>query len=50
MESPTRYAESADGTSIAYQAHGEGPIDLVFVPGFVSLWDLRPHDQGARLP
>ncbi len=40
MESPTRYAESADGTSIAYQVHGEGPIDLVFVPGFVSHVEL----------
>jgi pimeloyl-ACP methyl ester carboxylesterase len=40
MESPTRYAESADGTSIAYQVHGEGPIDLVFVSGFVSHVEL----------
>ncbi len=40
MENPTRYAESADGTSVAYQVHGEGPIDLVFVPGFVSHAEL----------
>jgi pimeloyl-ACP methyl ester carboxylesterase/class 3 adenylate cyclase len=40
MEGPTRYAESADGTSIAYQVHGEGPIDLVFVSGFVSHVEL----------
>lgn len=43
MEPTTRYATSPDGTSIAYQVHGEGPIDLVFVPGFVShvelLWE-----------
>jgi pimeloyl-ACP methyl ester carboxylesterase len=35
METATRYANS-DGVSIAYQVHGEGPLDLVFVPGFVS--------------
>lgn len=35
MEAATRYADS-DGVSIAYQVHGEGPLDLVFVPGFVS--------------
>jgi pimeloyl-ACP methyl ester carboxylesterase/class 3 adenylate cyclase len=31
----TRYARSGD-VHIAYQVLGEGPIDLVFVPGFVS--------------
>lgn len=31
----TRYAKSGD-VHIAYQVVGEGPIDLVFVPGFVS--------------
>jgi pimeloyl-ACP methyl ester carboxylesterase/class 3 adenylate cyclase len=31
----TKYAKSGD-VSIAYQAFGEGPPDLVFVPGFVS--------------
>lgn len=38
----THYADS-DGVSIAYQVHGEGDLDLVFVPGFVShvelLWE-----------
>jgi class 3 adenylate cyclase len=42
MQAETRYADS-DGVSIAYQVHGEGPLDLVFVPGFVShvelFWD-----------
>lgn len=42
MEPTTQYADSA-GVSIAYQVHGEGPLDLVFVPGFVShvelIWD-----------
>jgi pimeloyl-ACP methyl ester carboxylesterase len=31
----TRYAKSGD-VNIAYQVLGEGPIDLVFVPGWVS--------------
>lgn len=41
MEPTTRYAHS--DVSIAYQVYGEGPVDLVFVPGFVShveyLWE-----------
>ena len=31
----TRYARSGD-VSIAYQVFGEGPVDLVWVPGYVS--------------
>jgi pimeloyl-ACP methyl ester carboxylesterase len=42
MEAETHYADS-DGLSIAYQVHGNGPLDLVLVPGFVSqvetLWE-----------
>jgi len=40
MEPITRYAQSSDGASIAFQVHGEGPRDLVFVPGFVSHVEL----------
>ncbi len=42
MEPSTRYAQSPDGASIAYQVHGggEGALDLVFVPGFVSHVEL----------
>ena len=37
MELPTtRYAETSDGVSIAYQVVGDGPVDFVFIPGFVS--------------
>src|SRR3954452_18710899 len=36
MDSETHYAQSADGSNIAYQVHGEGPSNLVFVSGFVS--------------
>lgn len=37
---PTRYAER-DGVSIAYQVVGDGPLDLVFAPGFISHLDLQ---------
>jgi class 3 adenylate cyclase len=43
----TRYAKTEDGVHIAYQVVGEGPSDLVFVPGFVSnieyLWEGLPE-------
>ncbi|TMC49626.1 MAG: hypothetical protein E6J20_17780 [Chloroflexi bacterium] len=40
MEPETRYARSGE-VSIAYQVVGEGPFDLVYVPGFVSNVELR---------
>jgi class 3 adenylate cyclase len=40
MPSPqTRYAKCGD-VNVAYQAVGDGPIDLLFAPGFVSHVDL----------
>ena len=44
----TRYARSGDVT-IAYQVVGEGPVDLVYVPGFLSHveWDWE-HPAFAR--
>jgi class 3 adenylate cyclase len=39
MPPETRYARSGE-LRIAYQTVGEGPFDLVFVPGFVSNLDL----------
>jgi class 3 adenylate cyclase len=39
-----RYARSGD-LSIAYRVHGDGPTDLVFVPGFVTHLDV-----GMELP
>jgi class 3 adenylate cyclase len=36
----TRYAKSGD-TYIAYQIMGEGPLDLVFVPGFISHLEMH---------
>jgi pimeloyl-ACP methyl ester carboxylesterase len=44
----TRYAKSGD-VNIAYQVVGEGPIDLVFVPGWVSHVECQWEDpQMAR--
>ena len=35
MSPETRYAQSGD-VSVAYQIVGDGPIDLIFAPGFIS--------------
>jgi pimeloyl-ACP methyl ester carboxylesterase len=40
MPPETRYAQSGE-VNIAYQVVGDGPLDLVFVPGFVSHLDLQ---------
>src|SRR5437868_6148316 len=52
MPSPTpetRYAKSGD-VNIAYQVVGAGPLDLVYVPGWVShlelAWDLPDLVRG----
>jgi pimeloyl-ACP methyl ester carboxylesterase/DNA-binding NarL/FixJ family response regulator len=46
MRSPeTRYAKSGD-VRIAYQVIGNGSIDLVFVPGFLSNLDVHWEDPG----
>ncbi len=43
MQPKTRYANSGDG-KIAYQVLGEGPLDIILLPGFVSnvefYWEL----------
>jgi pimeloyl-ACP methyl ester carboxylesterase len=36
----TRYATSADGVHVAYQVFGDGDVDVVFIPGFVSHLEL----------
>ncbi len=47
MQQPrTRYAKS-DGVSVAYQVVGDGPFDLVFVPGFISHLDLQWGDPAV---
>jgi pimeloyl-ACP methyl ester carboxylesterase len=42
-----RYARN-DGTSIAYRVGGEGPFDLLFIPGFVSHVELAFELPAAR--
>ena len=53
MQRPeTRYATTVDGVHIAYQVVGEGPFDLVYVPGWISNvdigWDLPLHGPFLR--
>ena len=47
----TRYAKSGD-IHVAYQVFGEGAIDLVFVPGFISnvevYWEDPSHARWLR--
>ncbi|MGH3081022.1 MAG: alpha/beta fold hydrolase [Gaiellaceae bacterium] len=49
--SETRYAKSGD-INIAYQVVGDGPFDLVYVPGWVSnialMWDEPNHARLLR--
>jgi class 3 adenylate cyclase/alpha-beta hydrolase superfamily lysophospholipase len=40
MMRETRYAKTTDGVHIAYQAVGEGPVDVVFVLGWTSHIEL----------
>ena len=51
MASPeTRYAKTADGVHIAYQVVGDGPVDMVFVMGWVTNIEVMWDDPGfARL-
>lgn len=46
MEAETHYADSS-GVSIAYQVHGDGPLDLVLVPGFVSQVEVLAEEPGV---
>jgi pimeloyl-ACP methyl ester carboxylesterase len=41
----TRYTLSGE-VRIAYQVIGQGPIDLVFVPGFISNLELHWEEPG----
>jgi pimeloyl-ACP methyl ester carboxylesterase len=47
----TKYAKSGE-LNIAYQVIGDGPFDLVYVPGFVSnvelMWDEPRHARALR--
>jgi class 3 adenylate cyclase len=51
LEPETRYARAGD-VRVAYQVVGEGPRDLVLVPGFVSnlelAWEHPPYERFVR--
>src|SRR5256885_7968721 len=48
MDSPVRYARSGD-VSIAYRIFGQGPRDIVLIPGTLShvelLWEVPSHEH-----
>jgi pimeloyl-ACP methyl ester carboxylesterase len=46
VEAETRYADS-NGVSIAYQVHGDDPLELVLVSGFVSQVELLAEEPGV---
>jgi DNA-binding SARP family transcriptional activator/pimeloyl-ACP methyl ester carboxylesterase len=51
MRSPVRYARSSDGVGIAYQVAGDGPVDILAIPGFVThldIWWNAPTDGLVR--
>ena len=53
MDAPeVLYVKTPDGAHLAYQVFGEGPFDLVFVPGFASnvehMWRVEPFARGLR--
>ena len=37
----TRYAKTADGVHIAYQVRGSGSADVVWIPAFVSNFEVE---------
>ncbi len=41
----THYAKADDGVHIAYQVFGDGPFDLVVIPGFISHVELAWEDR-----
>ena len=51
LEPETRYARAGD-VRVAYQVMGDGPRDLVLVPGFVSnlelAWEHPPYERFMR--
>jgi class 3 adenylate cyclase len=47
VEGTTRWARNGD-VNIAYRALGEGPMDLVFISGFISHIDVLLEEPGLR--
>jgi class 3 adenylate cyclase len=49
METPTvRYTQTPDGVNIAYAVAGDGPLDLLCIPGFVSNLEVLWEAPGAE--
>src|SRR3954469_26000919 len=49
MTSPTRYADTGNGY-VAWAAHGDGPLDLVFCGGFIShVEHILAHPAAAAI-
>jgi hypothetical protein len=48
MEPQTRYAKTADGVHIAYQVRGAGSHDVVWIPTFVSNFEVDFELGSAR--
>jgi DNA-binding SARP family transcriptional activator/pimeloyl-ACP methyl ester carboxylesterase len=46
---PVQYARTEDGVNLAYQVTGDGPLDLIVVPGYVSHLDTWWEACSARL-
>jgi class 3 adenylate cyclase len=48
----TRYARTPDGVHVAYQVFGDGPLDVVVVPGVLShvefFWEFPGYEQFMR--
>jgi pimeloyl-ACP methyl ester carboxylesterase/DNA-binding SARP family transcriptional activator len=46
---PVRYARTPDGVNVAYQVAGDGPVDLLIVPGFIGHLDVWWDAWSGRL-
>ncbi|MDQ1423891.1 MAG: hypothetical protein QOD72_1389, partial [Acidimicrobiaceae bacterium] len=46
---PIRYVRATDGVSLAYQIAGDGPFDLIIIPGYVSHLDTWWEAFSGRL-
>ena len=46
--STTRYARTVDGLDIAFQVHGDGPMDLLLVPGVISHVEFSQEHPGFQ--
>ena len=48
---PARYARAADGTAVAYQSAGTGPLEILAIPGYIhhlDIWWNAPTNRLVR--